>query len=147
MTRTALLLAGAALVLGLALLTGRSGSGARVTSGPPAATDDTLPAAPALAAPDSAPAPAAAPTPTPPAPAVRSPPPPSAPAFRRYARTWVNVRSGRSGAAPGIRILSPGDTVAVDSLRRGWYRVLVNGRPLGYVDRTYLDTIPPPGRP
>ena len=143
-TRLALLLAGVGLVLGLVLLTGRTASGPNAAGVPRAAAEDTVPP---LAAADTAP-PAPDTTPTSAAPAVTTaPPPPPTPGLRRYARTWVNVRSGRSGAAPGIRVLSPGDTVLVDSLRRGWYRVLVNGRPQGYVDRTYLDTSPPLGRP
>ena len=146
-TRAGLLLAGAGLLLGLALLTGRSGGGARVAPVPQTGTEDTLPSAPPSPASDSVPAPAADTAPIPPSAAVRSSPLSSAPGFRRYARTWVNVRTARSGAAPGIRILSPGDTVVVDSLRRGWYRVLLNGRPLGYVDRTYLDTLPLLGPP
>jgi hypothetical protein len=69
--------------------------------------------------------------------------PPVAQQLPRYATTWVNVRGGRSRGAPAVRVLNPGEAVLVDSLRRGWYRVLVNGRALGYVHRAYLDAAPP----
>jgi len=71
-------------------------------------------------------------------------PPPVGQQLQRYARTWVNVRGGRSPGAHAVRILSPGEAVLVDSLRQGWYRVLVDGRTLGYVYRSFLDAVPPP---
>jgi hypothetical protein len=40
-------------------------------------------------------------------------------------------------------MLNPGDAVMVDSLVRGWYRVLVDGRVLGYVHRSTLDVARP----
>jgi hypothetical protein len=61
---------------------------------------------------------------------------------RRYASTWVNVRAGRSGSAPVVQILKPGEAVGVDSLRQGWYRVVDNGRRLGYVDRSLVGATP-----
>lgn len=140
-------LAAILLAAGLAVL-GRRGGGPPAAAVPAVAAEDTLPSLPAQRSGELPPpvadtaAPAAAPAAPPP-----EQPPPAGPALRRYARTWINVRSGRSGGAPGIRILSPGDTVLVDSLRRGWYRVLVDGRPQGYVDRSYLDTVPPLARP
>lgn len=84
-------------------------------------------------------APAAAP-----APEVR---PAAGQAVRRYARTWVNIREGRGRGTPAVRVLNPGEAVRVDSLRRGWYRVLVDGRTLGYVHRGQLDAAPPPAQP
>lgn len=63
---------------------------------------------------------------------------------RRFARTWVNVRGARGRAAPAVRVLNPGDAVQVDSLSRGWYRVLIDGRVAGYVHRSNLDPVPPP---
>lgn len=89
------------------------------------------------------------------APASPAPEPPSRPEARapavqgvqRYARTWTNVRSGRGGSAPAVAILNPGDAVLVDSLRRGWYRVLVDGRAMGYVHRSTLGVEPPAGTP
>jgi len=67
----------------------------------------------------------------------------TAAAQRRYASTWMNVRAYPSSAAPVIRILRPGEVVLVDSLERGWYRVVTDRQALGYVDRRYLDTSPP----
>jgi hypothetical protein len=64
----------------------------------------------------------------------------------RYARTWVNVRGGRANGTASVRVLSPGEQVLVDSLRGGWYRVLADGRPLGYVHRSNLDIAPPDPR-
>lgn len=58
---------------------------------------------------------------------------------RRIARTWVNIRGGRSRATPAVRILNPGEVVQVDSLSRGWYRVLIDGRVVGYVHQSKLD--------
>ena len=73
--------------------------------------------------------------------------PPSRPAAqpgeRRYARTWVNVRGERARSAPAVGMLNPGDAVVVDSLIRGWYRVVVDGRALGYVHRSTLDATRP----
>ena len=66
---------------------------------------------------------------------------------QRYARTWVNVRESRGPGTPAVGVLNPGEAVLVDSLRGGWYRVVVDGHTLGYVDRSYLDTVPPPDRP
>jgi hypothetical protein len=40
-------------------------------------------------------------------------------------------------------MLNPGDPVLADSLVRGWYRVSVEGRILGYVYRSMLDVAPP----
>jgi hypothetical protein len=73
--------------------------------------------------------------------------PPTGPPVRagvaRYARTWTNVREGRARATRSVRVLKPGEAVLVDSLRRGWYRVLADGRTLGYVHRSNLDAVPP----
>jgi hypothetical protein len=66
------------------------------------------------------------------------------PLAQRFARTWVNVRGGRGRAAPAVRVLNPGDAVQVDSLMRGWYRVLIDGRAAGYVHRSNLDPVSPP---
>jgi len=56
----------------------------------------------------------------------------------RFASTWVNVRAAPSGTAPVVRILEPGDTVEVDSLKRGWYRAVNDGQTLGYVARSLV---------
>ena len=69
------------------------------------------------------------------------------PEERRWAKTWVNVRAGRSGSSEAVSVLNPGEPVGVDSLGQGWYRVLVGGVPLGYVDRTFLAPAPPDSLP
>jgi uncharacterized protein YgiM (DUF1202 family) len=63
--------------------------------------------------------------------------------LQRYAKVWVNVRSGRRPDASLVRVLKPGEPVLVDSLRQQWYRVLIDGRPVGYVYREYLSATPP----
>ncbi len=65
----------------------------------------------------------------------------------RWAKTWVNVRAGRSGSSEPVRILNPGELVGVDSLGLGWYRVLVDGVPVGFVDRAFLAPAPPDSLP
>jgi hypothetical protein len=55
----------------------------------------------------------------------------------------VNIRGERTRSAPAVAVLNPGDAVIVDSLVRGWYRVLVDGRALGYVHRSTLDVARP----
>ncbi len=51
----------------------------------------------------------------------------------RYARTWTKVHDRRSVKADVVAVLLPGDTVLADSLRRGWWRVALEGRVIGYV--------------
>ena len=65
----------------------------------------------------------------------------------RWAKTWVNVRAGRSGSSEPVRILNPGELVGVDSLGLGWYRVLIDGVPVGFVDRSFLAPAPPDSLP
>jgi hypothetical protein len=69
--------------------------------------------------------------------------PPAGGTLRRYARTWVSIREARSDSAPAVRTLEPGEVVQVDSLSQGWYRVVVSGRTVGYVDGGYLDVEAP----
>jgi hypothetical protein len=57
--------------------------------------------------------------------------------LRRVASTWANVRAERSPRAAVIRVLRPGDVIEVDSLARGWYRV-VSDTSFGYVDQRLL---------
>jgi uncharacterized protein YgiM (DUF1202 family) len=66
-----------------------------------------------------------------------------APVERRFARTWTNVRTGRSIGADVAAVLLPGDTVLVDSLQRGWWRVTFEGKVVGYVHRSTVQTEPP----
>ena len=132
------LVVGVVLVVAIARLAGPGRAAQPIASAPvrPAPMDSAPPAPPAAAA-----APAAAETVTP-APA-RQP----ARGLQRYARTWVNVRESRARGAAAVRVLSPGEAVTVDSLRRGWYRVLTDNHTLGYVHRSNLASVPPPTRP
>jgi ribosomal protein L37E len=66
---------------------------------------------------------------------------------RRFARTWTKVRSRRSVAGNLVGVLLPGDTVLVDSLNRGWWRVTFEGKVMGYTYHSALVTDPPPVRP
>ncbi len=66
---------------------------------------------------------------------------------RRYASTWMNVRADRRNTALVLRVLHPGELVQVDSLRQGWYRVVSDGQPPGYVDWRLLDDAPSAATP
>lgn len=102
---------------------------------PPTARDsvvDTTPTpSPAAASPEPAP--------------ITATPPAASRQLQRYAKTWVNVRGARSRNAPAVRVLNPGEVVMVDSLRGGWYRVVIDGQQVGYVDQRYLDVEPTDG--
>lgn len=76
-------------------------------------------------------------------PAVAAAPVGIDPAHQRYAQDWVKLRSEPSNAAAVLRVLQPGEIVTVDSLLDGWYRVVSDQQAPGYVDRQYLDTLPP----
>ena len=54
------------------------------------------------------------------------------------ARTWTNVRKSRDKLAGVEGVLLPGDTILADSLVGGWYRVVLEGKVLGYVHRSTL---------
>jgi ribosomal protein L37E len=132
---------GGVLILGavlLAVVLPRLGSKAAAPALAPApgtvAADSTVDGA----APDGAP-------PVQPSAASAAPvtPTPHSPLAQRFARTWVNVRGARGRDAPAVRVLNPGDSVQVDSLSHGWYRVLIDGRAVGYVHRSNLDTVSP----
>jgi hypothetical protein len=127
-------------VIALAVFVWRSG--ARPATGPPAVTL-AGPTAPAATGPSEPPGsmPADSLALTSPQPAL------PVTTLRRYAQTWVNVRGQRRVASPVIRVLNPGEGVQVDSLQVGWYRVVVDGRPGGYVHRSNLGTAPPPTLP
>lgn len=64
------------------------------------------------------------------------------PQQRRFARTWTKVHTGRSTGSELAAVLLPGDTVVVDSLQRGWWRVALEGEVLGYVRQSTLQTEP-----
>src|SRR5512143_3812597 len=65
------------------------------------------------------------------------------PAHQRYAQVFVKLRAEPSNTAAVLRVLQPGEVVTVDSLQDGWYRVVMDEQAVGYVDRQYLDTMPP----
>jgi hypothetical protein len=56
----------------------------------------------------------------------------------RYATTWINVRAARGPRGTALRVLNPGDSVTVDSLVAGWYRVIDKGQPVGYAHRRFF---------
>jgi hypothetical protein len=56
------------------------------------------------------------------------------------ARTWTKVRNRRSTKGDVEAVLLPGDTVVVDSLSRGWWRVALEGEVLGYAYESTLVT-------
>lgn len=113
-----------------------------VTTPKTAPVTTALPEKPAPVAVAAQPAPA-------PAPAARTPPP-TRPApvagrssGRRYATTWINVRSARNNRAPVLRVLKPGEAVSIDSLDQGWYQVVTADQVQGYADWRLLSDAPP----
>ena len=121
---------------------------------PPTLSGDSTPSAPArpssekapAARPDSAKSLPAQKTLPPVAPAPSPAPPPSAATgsqLLRYTTDFVNVRRRRDPKAPVVRVLKRGQAVQADSLKQQWYRVLIDGRPVGYVYRGYLSSTPP----
>ena len=70
--------------------------------------------------------------------ATPMPPSDSSGAEILIARTWTNVRASRSTRANVEAVLLPSDTVFADSLERGWYRVALEGKVLGYVHGSTL---------
>ena len=149
--RRLLVMAGALVVLAVVAVLLQTWMGSSADTAPPAANGLTSqPLPPDTATPPPIPA---QPLDTarsirvrllPPAP-VEAAPTPAATGrqLQRYAKTWVNVRGGRSRRSPDVRVLNPGEAVLVDSLVRGWYRVVIGGQPVGYVDRRYLDVEAP----
>jgi hypothetical protein len=65
----------------------------------------------------------------------------------RVARTWTKVRTGRTTTADLAAVLLPGDTVVVDSLTHGWYRVALEGEVLGYSYQSTLAAERPEPKP
>lgn len=103
---------------------------------------ESLPAAPARQ-PEPEPQPVVVATPPVVRPVLEPEPAQMVAGESRYASTWVNVRAGRSPSAPVLRTLEPGELVAVDTPRQGWYRVVTEDQAAGYVDGRFLDTAPP----
>jgi hypothetical protein len=56
------------------------------------------------------------------------------------AKTWTNVRRSRSRRGELEAVLTPGDSVFADSLRRDWYRVAYEGEVMGYAHSSTLTT-------
>lgn len=139
-----LVVAGA--LVAVMLVVDRRQAGPRAMPAPPSTTSlETASSIPAQPVPETPPAPADSSRPV--EPPLSVVPPPGGQWLQRYATTWVNVRQSRGGGTPAVGVLNPGEVVLVDSLRGGWYRVVIDGRTLGYVDRSYLDTVPPPEHP
>jgi hypothetical protein len=130
-----------AVVMILALLGRRDGGTGEPDPAAGIAADALVPGG-VPPAPDTLPAKASAARVTPRA-SSEPPPTPATGLLRRYARTWVNVRESRSARAGILRVLQPGDAIEVDSLSRGWYRVVDNGRSAGYTHRALLGVAPP----
>ena len=61
----------------------------------------------------------------------------------RWASTWANVREAPDITAPVVLILDPGEQVEVGERDRGYLRVYVDGRPVGYVAGSLLMREPP----
>jgi hypothetical protein len=140
--RRATLALGGALVAGVvvaAALLFRSGGGLAHTGPITAPADSTVSGATGVGGNDAGAAPLATDSARAAAPAARPAVPPARAGVTRYARTWINVREGRARATRSVLVLTPGEAVLVDSLRRGWYRVVADGRTLGYVHRSNLD--------
>jgi len=110
----------------------------------PAQTPVEVPQAPAESTPPQT---AAARDSIPPAPAEPAAPPApiSAPtsAQPRWASTWVNVREARDPEAPVVRVLTPGESVAVADYQSGWWVVYVQNQRVGYAANSLLLSEPP----
>jgi hypothetical protein len=126
---------------------GPLGPGARTTPvttrapAPAPAAIDTSPAARPEPAPITALAlEAAPPADTPPAPPARE-----VARASRWASTWANVREAPDLSAPVVRVLDPGEQVEVGERDQGYWRVYVDGRPVGYVAASLLLREPPVG--
>jgi hypothetical protein len=64
---------------------------------------------------------------------------PAAPATETLvARSWTHVRNRRTVKGEIAAVLLPGDTVVVDSLERGWWRVALEGEVMGYAHESTL---------
>jgi SH3 domain-containing protein len=120
-----------------------TGSAGPVKTAQPAPVAVRAPPAPASAAKEAPrpPAPVTAAAPARPAPVALPP------GGRRYATTWINVRSARSNRAPILKVLRPGEVVRIDSLDQGWYQVVTADQVQGYADHRLLSDAPPAPSP
>jgi hypothetical protein len=142
--RGALGIGGAVAVVMVLALLGRRGGGTGEPDPAAGMAADALVPGGVTPARDTLPAKASAAPVTPRAsPELPPTPAPATGMLRRYARTWVNVRESRSARAGILRVLQPGDAIQVDSLSRGWYRVVDDGRSAGYAHRALLGAAPP----
>jgi hypothetical protein len=62
------------------------------------------------------------------------------------AHRLIYMRKARSRSTPLEAVLEPGDTLTVDSLVRGWYRVTFEGEVMGYAERSSIESSSAPGR-
>jgi len=62
----------------------------------------------------------------------------------KWAHNAVNVRSGRSTSRSVVTQLRRGESVQVDSLVNGWFRVFRGGQPIGYTAASVLQDGPIP---
>jgi hypothetical protein len=132
-----------AAILLAAVLVRRSAPRPNPSDVPTARSDTAAAGAPSAAAPAApGPAPVPANESLAPAPVPAASPATGGQQVRRYARTWVNIRGDRSRSAVSVGVLNPGDEVMVDSLIGGWYRVVDDGRLIGYVHRSTLTVAP-----
>ena len=132
--------------IGILVIRAVTGTGGDADALAPRATD-SVPAAvpqPAVAEPDSEiPLAVAAPA-VDTSSAVRQDSQPVAPVtLTRWTITWANVREARNTASAVIRILRPGDSVAVAEPAGGWWRVYDRGEPVGFVAIDLLSAEPP----
>ncbi len=62
----------------------------------------------------------------------------------RWTSDWANVRAGRGMQDSILRVLRPGQPVAVADLESGWWAVYIEGRRVGFVSQSLLvDQLPP----
>ena len=84
----------------------------------------------------SATAPSSVPADTAPVSAAAADEPPATAVL--VARGMIYLRSARSRSAPLEAVLERGDTLSLDSLAGGWYRVTFEGAVMGYAERSRL---------
>lgn len=134
------------IAIGVIVVRAVTGTGGDIDSPAPSAADP-FPATeprPAVAQPDSETVPGVVTPTVDTSTAVVQDTQPVAPlTLRRWTITWANVRDGRTTASAIVRVLRPGDSVAVAEPGGGWWRVYERGEPIGYVAIDLLSTQKP----